>query len=210
MAGTPNKKNSNFQTLHYIVGSCHTPDAAYARLCSQREERETAVANVLSEDYKTQAKIIRANRQLASEDEAEQLDGKATLAEIDAFKPLVQRNIDAAQDELNFINSLIEKIQPLRKYSHLSDIDAHEAAQEEEWYFELVNRAENHLLMDGRIPTAEFKTMRMHPQFNAIRSQIHDVQVLLKNGDTVGLDKILDRKPDTGLQLLYDEVKQLE
>lgn len=165
MHSIPNKRNSKFQTLHFLVGNCHTPDAAYALLCSQREERETAIANVEASKLKSQAKVLKAQAKVESGDPIAKLEGQAKLAEMKAFEGMEKRNIEGAIDELEFINTLIAKLQPARKFSHLSDMDAHEAAQADEWCGELMSRAENNLLMGGQIPPAEFKTMRAHPHF---------------------------------------------
>lgn len=161
----PNHTNSNFQIIHYLVGSCHTPDGGYALLRNLEEGREMALAQLRSAGLKQQAKEIRARRLLASEDEAERLDGQAEIAELEDNAKFSQRNIDAAEKELAFIKNCIVRIQPHRKYAALPDDDAHQAAQRDEWKLELIRRAENSLITSGFIPADHFDTMRMHPDF---------------------------------------------
>lgn len=165
MNSKTNRVNHDFQIAYFLAGSCHTPDGAYALLCDLRDDRDMALKSIKAAGLRQEAKIIRANRLIASDDEADQLEGKADLAEMEAYSEMTNKNIAAAQAELAFIDKCIEKVQPLRKFSHLPDPEAHEEAQHEEWKLELIHRAENHLLTTGTIPAEEFNTMRMHPAF---------------------------------------------
>lgn len=177
-----NRVNHDFQIVHFLVGSCHTPDGAYALLCDLREDREMALATVKASSLREQAKRIKAQRLAESADEADRLLGQADLAEIDAFSELNARNVAAAEAELSTIVKCIELIQPLRKFSHLSDEDAHEAAQCEEWKLELIHRAENQMLTAGSVSPADFAVMRQHPAFNTeIFPAILHIQHVLKN-----------------------------
>jgi hypothetical protein len=116
--------------------------------------------------------------------EADKLEAQAELLEINGSAQTTQKNIAAAEAELAMIHKLQERLQPLRKYAHLPDAEAHEAAQAEEWKLELMYRAENFMLMQGSIPVDQFDTMRMHPAFtteilpflNEIRAQLVNVQ----------------------------------
>ncbi len=153
MHSSNNRRNHDFQIAYFLAGSCHTPDGAYSLLCDLKEERVLALNNVKSSALKERAKRIRAERKMQSEDEADRLEGEADLAEIEAFVEVTAKNIAAAEAELATIEKCISLIQPLRKYAHLSDAEAHEAAQPEEWKLELISRAENCLLTTGGIPT---------------------------------------------------------
>lgn len=124
-----------------------------------------ALAQLRSAGLKQQAKMVRAKRAMQSDDEAVRLEGEADLAEIEDNLTFSQRNIDAAQKELEFINQCIERIQPHRAHAHLTDDEAHQAAQHEEWKRELIKRAENYLLTSGTLPADHYDTMRMHPDF---------------------------------------------
>ena len=88
-----NRVNKNFQILHFLAGSCHTPDGAYSLLKDLQEDREMALSQIESNELKKQAKIIRAHRLIASEDAADQLEGKAELAEINNNRQFANRNI---------------------------------------------------------------------------------------------------------------------
>ena len=165
MIGKNNRLNHDFQILHFLVGSCHTPDGAYSLLCDLREGRSDALKAVKASKLREQAKTIRAQRKISSSDPAEQLEGQADLAEIQAHAETTANNIAAAEQELAFIQTCIDKLQSMRKYSHLPDSQAHEACQQEEWRLELLYRAENFLLTQGTIPHDHFATMRQHPAF---------------------------------------------
>jgi hypothetical protein len=159
------RQNHNFQILYFLAGSCHTPDAAYALLKDLREEREQALKNFEVSKIKEKAKILRAEKKLQSEDEAERLDAEAELLEIKNNAEFGEILYQAAIDELKFIDECIDKIDPQRKYKHLPDAEAYEACQQEEWKLELIYRAENYLLTTGTIPADHFDSMRMHPEF---------------------------------------------
>jgi hypothetical protein len=161
-----NRVNHLFQIVHFLVGSCHTADGAYSLLCDLREDRELALKNVASSILRCQAKRLRAEKMTRCWwSKAKRLDGRADLAEIDAFAEVGAKNVAAAESELADINWCIEQLQPLRKFADLPDHEAHEKCQDEEWLLELINRAENHILMHGSIPADEFNTMRMHPRY---------------------------------------------
>lgn len=163
-----NRQNKNFQILHFLAGSCHTPDGAYDILCDLKENREMALSSSKVSSIKNQAARIKAERLLKSDDEVDQLEGQAILEEMRSSVELNDKLIAAAIDELNFINECIDKVNPLRKFKHLPDAEAHEVSQQEEWKYELIHRAENHLLTTGAIPAEQFSTMRLHPEFNEV------------------------------------------
>jgi hypothetical protein len=134
-------------------------------LCDLREDRQMAIDHFHVSQLRIEAKELRAKRLLESNDEADRKEGEADLLEIENGRVTGKVLYDAAVAELNFIDRCIEKIQPLRKYRDLPDPEAHEAMQAEEWKLELMHRAENFLLTVGHIPTDQFATMRMHPEF---------------------------------------------
>jgi hypothetical protein len=120
-----------------------------------------------STKLRNSAKILQAERQLDSPDEIEVLNAKADLAELQAMEETFVNTLIAAEEELRFIEECISKLQPYRKYSNLSDPEAHEAAQQEEWLQELIFRAQNYLLTTGTVHVDHFSTMRMHPEFSS-------------------------------------------
>lgn len=160
---TPNRRNSDFQIAYFLAGKCHTADAAYAMLCNLREERELAIfdAEKVSDTF-------------ASREDAEAR----------TFK----RNFDACVKELETINQCIERVQPLRKYSHLPDVEAHEACQREEWKLEFISRAENSLLSTGAVPVDLLSAMRSHPDFVAqIWPAVERARELIGRGEAIKL-----------------------
>lgn len=157
--------NHDFQLAYFLAGSCHTPDGAYALLCDLRQDRKDALALVRSSRLREQAKRLRAEDALTSPDPATRLEAEADLAEMDAHAETLALNIAAAEAELATINALIDRIQPHRRFAHLPDAEAHEAAQADEWRLELMRRAENYLITLQPIPADHFNAMRMHPAF---------------------------------------------
>jgi hypothetical protein len=163
-----NRQNSNFQIAYFIAGSCNTPDAAYFALLNLKQERQRAVDSIPIALLKYKAQRLRLEQKLTHGDAADQLDAEAELMALDLDEKNYTPLSESALAELQYITECMEQIQPHRKYSHLSDIDAAEAMQAEEWGLELKRRAENYLLTSGTIPHDHFNTMRMHPQFQTL------------------------------------------
>jgi hypothetical protein len=168
MISKNHRQNHNFQIVYFLIGSCHTPDAAYALLQDLREERFNAIENYKVSKIKEKAKILRAEKLLASDDEADRLDGEADLLEISNNSKTGEVLYNTAVDELKFIDECIEKIRPNCKYKELPDSEACQLMQQEEWKLELIRRAENSLLTTGTIAPDQFDTMRMHPEFETV------------------------------------------
>ncbi len=200
-----NRVNHDFQIVYFLIGSCHTPDAAFSLLCDLQEDRMNALALSKSADLRNRAKAARAKKKMGSDDESTQLDAQADLAEIEALAGTVAKNIKAAEAELATIQLCMEKLQPLRKYANLSLPAAHEAAQKEEWKLELISRAQNYMLTIGSIPVDQFATMRMHPEFtSAILPKIEEIKVKLVSGN---LSAALEALP---MPTIFDLPKLLE
>jgi hypothetical protein len=186
------KQNTNFQIAYFLAGSCHTPDGAYSLLKELREERQAAIDNYKVQELKNKAKEIRANKLLRG-DEADRLEGEAELLELENNKKTGEVLYQAALDEVAFIDKCLAVIEPLRVYKDLPDGEANEMTQRDEWKFELMRRAENYLLTTGGIPTDQFDTMRLHPDFKAeILPRINEVRQMLltEGGRESALEKI--------------------
>lgn len=185
-----NRQNHDFQIAYFLAGSCHTPDAAYGLMSDLHEDRDNAIKSFEASKLREQAKIIRANRLIASADEAEQLEGQADLVEIEAMKATVERNLAAAIAERATIERCMAKIAPLRQYAHLPLPEANQAAQAEEWKYELIRRAEDFMLTTGSIPTDHFATMRLHPAFKTdILPAMKQIRLNMASGD---MDSVLN------------------
>lgn len=196
MHSSTNRSNHDFQIAFFLIGACHTPDAAYALLCDLHEGRDNAIKCFEASKMREKAKRIRAMERLTFMgkkitegplDEAMRLEAEADICEIEAMTLTMQKNYDAAIAERNFIEKCMAALEPHRKYKDLTLPEAHEACQQEEWKFELINRAENMLITAGSISPEQFGTMRMHPEFEtAILPVINSIQTLqmeLRNPD---------------------------
>ena len=180
------RQNHNFQIAYFLCGACHTADGAYSLLCDLREERQLACDNYKVNQLKDEAKEIRAKRLLESKDKSDKLDGKAELLELKNNRKIGKVLYQAALDEINFIDKCINAIQPLRKFKHLSDPEAHEAAQYDEWRLELISRMENSMMTTGTITTEQFAIMRLHPAFQKeILPRINEIQELMKTKEGI-------------------------
>ncbi|MGE5086828.1 MAG: hypothetical protein ACM3MG_11045 [Bacillota bacterium] len=162
-----NRLNHDFQITYFLAGSCHTPDGAYALLCDLKEDRKNALKTFEAHRLREQAKRQRAEARLKDADENTQLEAKADLLEMEALAESQRKNYEGAVAELQTIENCMQALMPHRRFKHLPDAQAHEAAQYDEWKFELIHRATNSLLTTGTIPTDQFATMRLHPAFQA-------------------------------------------
>lgn len=182
-------RNSHFQITNFIAGSCHTPDEAYRKLMELREERDVAIKNVKASLLREQAKIKKAEHIIASDaPEWDKLEAQADLEEINAFKEQSQACYEEAVRERDFIDSLIEQIKPHRKFAHLPDHEAHQAAQLEEWKDELKFRAENFLASQGTIPHDHLATMRMHPAWQTeLLPHVRQISEMISKGNNTAL-----------------------
>jgi hypothetical protein len=160
-----NRNNTNFQIAHFIAGNHHTADAAYFALRNLELERQRAVDSIPIAEIKWRAARLKLENKLQSKLEYERIEAEAELQDLELEIKYYQPLADSARAELAFIQDCIERVQPLRKYSHLPDIEAAEMCQAEEWGLELQRRAENYLLTSGTIPHDHFNTMRLHPAF---------------------------------------------
>lgn len=194
-----NRVNHDFQIVHFLAGSCHTADGAYALLCDLRDDRADALALHEAVKLRQDAKLLRARRQAEqAADEADRMDAQADLAEATAAAGTLAKNLAGAAAELATLERCLAQLQPLRRFAHLSDAQAHEAAQLDEWRLELLHRAENHLLTQGTLAPDLLATMRMHPQFaGELLPQLEQLGELLAgdSGRQALLHRIAQRQP---------------
>lgn len=190
------RQNHDFQIAFFLVGSCHTADAAYALLKDQWEDRNNALNLFKGSKLREEAKALKARAVLDQfkdylQGEAVALDlgqqcalleAQADLADIEALAATTKRNLEAAEQERDFLQMCIDRLQPHRKFAHLTDAQAAQATQRDEWCLELMHRAENYLITAGTIPHDHYATMRMHPDFKTvIHPYTQNVQTLLKH-----------------------------
>ena len=161
-----NRQNNNFQIAYFIAGSCFTPDAAYFALLNQRDDRRRAIEHSQVQEMRALAKKQRIDQDLFSDDPILALEAQADLQEWMNQRSDARELMQSCEEELAFIDLCIERVRPLRQYAHLSDNDAAEACQREEFAKEFQYRIENFLTTTGAIPHNELAVMRQHPDFN--------------------------------------------
>lgn len=111
------------------------------------------------------AKKIEIDKALQSNEEFTRLNAQADLIEWQSGEGMLELAIKGAEMELATIESIMVELEPQRKYSHLSVLEASQAAQREEWCLEFKRRVENYLLSVGTIPEDQLNAMRNHPDF---------------------------------------------
>lgn len=171
-------KNSNFQTVHFILGKCHTIDEAYRVALQQREERHLAIESSKRKSWRWYFLS-----------EAEKEMSRAAFA--------------VAVNERDDLDRMIEKLRhhPARKGKGLPDHTAHQACQREEWKRVLIQRAKTFILTMGTIPQDQLETMMAHPDFTTdIVPVIRASGQLLKNEQDDGLEHL--RAPADVVKLL--------
>lgn len=186
MISKNHRQNHNFQIKYFLAGSCFTSDAAYFLLQDLREERQAAIEHYNVSKIREKAKMLEIKKLQESDSEIDRINAEADLIELENNKKTGEILYQAAIDELNYIDDCLSKIDQCRKYKHLSDSEACQAMQQEEWKYELIHRAENSLLTTGTIPPDQFVTMRMHPEFNSeIFPAIQQIQEGMQNGKQI-------------------------
>lgn len=161
-------RNSNFQIAHFLAGKCHTIDGAYKMLRELREDRDVAIRTAESSNLRVEAKKLRAEAVLSNGATAvEKLEARADLSEIEASADQCKSVYEQGLRERDFIDACIAKVEPLRKYRHLPEHEAHQACQQDEWKLELIHRAETFLMANGSIPQDQLSTMMAHPDFKS-------------------------------------------
>lgn len=169
MNSKPHRNNCDFQLKHFMAGSCHTPDGAWALLYDQKIDIGVKIEHTKAQGLRRQAKMMAAEAVLADPNstEVQRLNAEADMLECNSVIEGWSKNLQAAENEYAYICKLMDELEPLRKYKHLPLLEANEAMQREEWLGELKTRAENFLLTAGTIPHDHLNTMRCHPDFEA-------------------------------------------
>lgn len=170
MNSKPHRTNSDFQLKYFLVGSCHTADAAWTLLYGQKIDIEGKIRFAKVAELRRDAKRLAALEILSfkSTTDSARMNAEADIHEVESEKIVADLNLKAAVDELEYINNLMAELEPHRKYAHLTLFEANEACQREEWLEELKTRAENFLVSQGAIPCDQLSTMRTHPDFETM------------------------------------------
>lgn len=165
MHSSPHRNNSDFQLRHFMANSCHTADIAWCLMYEQKLDIQIKLESTRARLLRRQAKKIELDKALSSSDEVMQLNAKADLIEWQSGDGLLEMAILGAEQELASIQTIMDELEPQRKYAHLSILEASQAAQREEWCLEFKRRIENYLMSNGTIPEDQLNTMRNHPDF---------------------------------------------
>lgn len=162
-----NRTNTDFQIAYFIAGSCQTADGAYALLKAQEQLKVLAIKTADASELKVRSTIqcLTLLKWVGLLFPPLRMYAMGRLAEIEAHKEVARANYAGALAELEFMRKCLERIEPLRKFSHLPDPEAFEASQRDEWKLSLIRQAENHLISNGAVPADQFNAMRMHPDF---------------------------------------------
>jgi len=150
-----------------MAGSCFTPDGAWMLMYGQKIDREAVVQSCEAQRIRREAKILDAQAVIddPNASKTDKMRAEADIIEADAHFYTWSTNMEAAQMELATIKSIMEELEPHRKYAHLPLLEANEAAQRDEWLGEFKNRVENFLFSTGTIPEDHLRAMRNHPDF---------------------------------------------
>ena len=148
-----------------MANSCHTADTAWCLMYEQRLDIKIKLDTTRARVLRRQAKLIKINLALSSDDEETRLNAQADLIEWESSEGLLELAIKGAEMELATIESIMAELEPQRKYGHLPVLEASQAAQREEWCLEFKRRTENYLLSIGTIPEDQLNAMRNHPDF---------------------------------------------
>ena len=166
MSSQPHRNNSDFQLRHFIAGGCHTADGAWNMLYEQMLDIKIKLEHTKAQALRRKAKKLdleRAKEETRTVSDALRIE--ADLIEWQSGEGLAELAIAGAERELATIKSLMDELEPSRKYAHLPLLEATEAAQREEWLHEFKNRIENYLISQGTVPEDQLRAMRNHPDF---------------------------------------------
>lgn len=167
MHSSPHRNNSDFQLRHFMANNCHTADTAWCLMYEQRLDIMLKLEATKARLLRREAKLVEIQEILDNPQtsRADRLRAEADMIEWNSGDGLLEMAIKGAEMELATIESLMEELEPQRKYGHLPVLEASQAAQREEWLGEFKRRCENYLLSVGTIPEDQLNAMRNHPDF---------------------------------------------
>lgn len=202
-------RNSQFQTIHFIIAKCHTPDEAYRIVLQQLEEREHSFETGIISQDEFKLRRIKAENLIKSDDIIVKYEGEIEMKKIDMDYKYFKLNFDECEREVQFLKECKNKLQPFRKYADYPEHIANQLIQQEEWKHELILRAKEFIILRGTIPEDQLRTLSLHPEFKTVILPImEDTLKCLKEGKNV-MDLILDHQPEFKTKILYLEEKQI-
>ena len=165
MHSSPHRNNSDFQLRHFIANQCHTADVAWCVMYEQKLDIQMKLDATKARLIRRKAKKLEIDNNLNTNDPIQKLNAEADLLEWQSSNGMLEMAILGAEQEISTINSIMQELEPQRKYAHLPLLEAAQAAQQEEWKLEFKHRIENFLLSRGTIPEDQLQAMRSHPDF---------------------------------------------
>ena len=165
MHSSPHRNNSDFQLRYFIANGCHTADVAWCLMYEQKLDIQMKLESTKAKMLRRKAKMLEIEQGLASTDPIKQLNAQADLIEWQSGDGLLEMALLGAEQEIATITSIMDELEPQRKYAHLPLLEAAQAAQREEWLLDFQRRTENFLLSKGTIPEDHLNAMRNHPDF---------------------------------------------
>ncbi len=189
MHSSPHRNNSDFQLRYFMANNCHTPDIAWCLMYEQKLDIQLKLDSTKAKLLRRKAKLIEIERELESQDTVKQLNAQADLIEWQSGNGLLEMAILGAEQEIATITSIMDELEPQRKYANLPILEAAQAAQREEWMLEFQRRTENYLLSAGTIPEDQLNAMRSHPDFesNLVPFITETINKIGVNKDKMGL-----------------------
>lgn len=163
-------KHSKFEILYLIVANCHTYDEAYRVLSELEEDRKFSIESALAESLRAQAKVVGSKLVLADETESKsgKLLAQCNIDEQKARTFIAQPCLDAAREELNFIQRIKNIVADKRYFFNYSDEDAHQMCQRFEWFFDLHWKSYNYMCSQGHAPYEHVIAIKNHPDSQSL------------------------------------------
>jgi len=193
MSSQPHRNNSDFQLRYFIAGGCHTPDGAWNVMYEQKLDIQFKIEHTKAQIIRRKIRKIELEQNYNDPNisELDKLRLEAELIEFDAGEGMLELALSGAEKELNTIKTIMDELEPYRKYSHLPLLEATEAAQQDEWREEFKHRIENYLITQGTIPEDQIRAMRNHPDFetNLVPHIRQVTQALEKQNDKLNMLK---------------------
>ena len=205
-------RNSQFQTIYFIIGKCHTADEAYRVIMQQLEEREQAVEQGKISEDEFKLRRMKTENNIKSSNSITKYEGEIEMKKIDVDYKYYKLNFEEAEREVLFLRECRDKLEPFRVYRDYPEHIANQLIQQEEWKHELILRAKEFILTRGTIPEDQLRTLTLHPEFKTAILPILDLTMkALKEGN--GMDILTNNElPEFKKQVLaldYKEVKAL-
>lgn len=203
-------RNSQFQTIYFIIGKCHTADEAYRVIMQQLEEREQAVEQGKISEDEFKLRRMKTENNIKSSNSITKYEGEIEMKKIDVDYKYYKLNFEEAEREVLFLRECRDKLEPFRVYRDYPEHIANQLIQQEEWKHELILRAKEFILTRGTIPEDQLRTLTLHPEFKTAILPILDLTMkALKEGN--GMDILTNNKlPEFKKQILMLENKEVK